>query len=129
MTHKAYITKKFTYSMILLLMLNSSGCLKRITVPPTSPELRKSHGNIIYVRLKSDEKGRPLIFRNSKLEDDYLIGEVNHKETRVSLSDIESVEVVKIDKKKVIIFSSVFLVVSVFSILYVYGYTSLLAEK
>lgn len=115
-------TRNFIYSMILLIALNNSGCLKRITVPPTSQELRKSHENIIYVRLKSEEKGRPLMLRNPKIEGEYLIGEIDHKQTKISLDDIESIEVVKIDKKKVIIISSIILIVSVFSILYGYGY-------
>lgn len=63
-----------------------------------------------------------------KVDGTFLIGMWQNKKIKIPLDDIDSIDVLQIDKKKVIIGSLIFVVISAISFLYVYGYASLLAE-
>ena len=52
----------------------------------------------------------------------------DNNEITLPLQDIDSIDVIKMDKKKVIIGTSIFAVLSAIGIVYAHGLASLLAE-
>lgn len=122
--------KIFVFVLILIFLLNSTACLKRVTITPESREI-KSHMNIIYVYMKPGREylGKSVLkIKDAKVDDTFLTGMSENEKIKIRLVDVNSIEVLRIDKKKVIIGSSIFVVISVISFFYVHGYASLLAE-
>ena len=98
-----HISRSFIFSMILLLLMDTSGCLKRMTVPPISPEISKGSWDAIYVKFKSGGKGRTLM-KSPRLDGAFLIGKIDGRETKSPLADIDSVKLVKVHKKEQLLF-------------------------
>jgi hypothetical protein len=91
---RTYLDEISAFSLIAVLLLTSTGCLKRVPVPPTSEEVEKSHRGIIYVYLKPGvkyEDREVLIVEDPKIEGEYLIGMTDNNEITLPLEDIDSI--------------------------------------
>lgn len=118
--------KIFIFVLILIFLLNSTACLKRVTIPPVSGEI-KSHMNIIYVYMKpgGEYMGKSVLeLKDAKVDDTFLTGMSESEKIKIRLVDINSIEVLRIDKKKIVIGSLIFITISIFSILYTIGIRS-----
>lgn len=112
-------------SLIMTLGLNETGCLKRVSVQKNSPQISKSHSDIVYVYLKPGMLYQDkdfLTVNNPKLEGEYLVGTSKQGAVKIPLDNIDSVDVVKYDKKKVIIWTTataaIFLAVGIVAAIY-----------
>lgn len=65
-----------------------------------------------------------LELKDAKVDDTFLTGMSESEKIKIRLVDINSIEVLRIDKKKIIIGSLIFIPIAIFSILYTIGIRS-----
>lgn len=65
-----------------------------------------------------------LELKDAKVDDTFLTGMSESEKIKIRLVDINSIEVLRIDKKKIVIGSLIFITISIFSILYTIGIRS-----
>lgn len=87
---------KISY-LLILIVLSNTACVKRVVVEPKSPKLQKS--DFIEVQLKSGEK---FVLKNVKVYEEYLEGEHRNEVIQIDYSDIQAVETVNRDYRKVL---------------------------
>lgn len=93
---KNYTKKIFIFSLAAVLFLNNTGCFKRVAVSLDSPKVDSD--DIVHVTLKS---GVVYKLTRAKFAGEYLMGMNQSKEIRIALQDIQSIEVVRFDQKKI----------------------------
>ena len=89
--------KKFLIFILVLLLTNSYGCMKRVSVCFDSQEWGSN--DIIYVTLKSDRKYK---LSRAKIEKEYLTGLSGGAEIKIAKSEIHTIEIARYDGKKIV---------------------------
>ena len=96
---KTYPREIFVLSLAVLFLLNSAGCMKRVPVQLDGTQAVEKD-DLIYVTLRS---GTHYKVKDPKFEELYLIGMISDNEVKIPLEDIQSIEVVRPDKKRFVI--------------------------
>lgn len=91
--------------------MNTTACLKRIPVPLDHPEVKTS--DVVHVTLKT---GKKYEVKKPQIRTEYLVGITNNQSVQIPLSDIQSMVIVRPQKKKVI-----WGIVIVFSAVLIFG--------
>ena len=95
--------------LVMCILANNTGCLIRTQIPPDSHDLN-SHMDTIYVYLKPGiaySDGHAIKLERPRIEGDYLYGLSGDTERSIAVEDIDWIEVLRMDQKKVIIATSV----------------------
>ncbi len=104
------MTKKiFIFTLISILLLNSTSCLRRATIQPESAEI-ESQRHTIYVYMKPGAAylGNSILkLKDAKVDDNLLTGMIESEKAKIPLGNIESIEVLRLDKKRVVIASMI----------------------
>ncbi len=93
------VSKILVFCLIIMYLLNTTACFKRIPIVIDYSNLPDREP--IYISLNSHEVYK---IYGARLSDGYLVGYRNSKQgdiVRISISEIESVEVVRPDEKKI----------------------------
>lgn len=112
MNIKTYLKKILTFSLITVLLITSTACVKRVSILPDTREI-KSYMDRIYVHLKPGKAymGKSVLaVKNPKVEGHYLIGKRRNSKITIPLDDIDSIEIQRFDAKKTLIYSFAFIV-------------------
>lgn len=96
-TYNTY-NKTFVHILITLLLISNISCMKKIAVQWNSSKIR-AHDKIC-VHLHS---GREFTLTYSRFEDNFLIGMNRDQEMKIPRSEIDSLTIVKPDKKRTLI--------------------------
>ena len=94
---QTFYNQTVIFTLVITLFLNTTAGLKRVPVPLDSHEVRIN--DTIMVFLKSGIKHE---LNRPKFEDDYLVGINRNKQIKIPLDDIESLEIIRFDRKKII---------------------------
>ena len=83
--------------MLIMIILFDTACLKRVAVDPGSERIAQA--DFVEVITNSGEK---IVLKNVKLYEDFMEGEHRREIIRINFDEIQSVEVVNRDYRKVL---------------------------
>jgi len=87
-----------TLSVAFTMLLSTTGCLERVAIPVTPDQIETK--KFVYVTLSSGLEYR---LENPEIRNGVLVGIVEDIEVKIALADVQTIEVVQQDKKKIIL--------------------------
>jgi len=98
MKNNSKVASVLIFCLMIIFLLNNIACFKRVPVALEQQHLAEY--DVLYIFLKSHEEYK---IYGARLSDDYLVGYKNSKQddiVRIPIAEIQSIEVVRPDKKK-----------------------------